>query len=187
MKATTWLRTAIITVIVLGASAVQAQVNSGASGIALNATLPEQITVTLSPLGPTVNFGNLTPLSGTNAGDITVDVTTRWALSPARTNLQLYAWFASSAEALGGTGTNDIPSSAFEIDVNGGGFNAVIGAGPFGGASLSLFSINIIGNNKNGTRTDTLSFNIDLSAPALSSLAADTFTGTLNIQAQAIT
>ena len=69
---------------------------------------------------------------------------------------------------------------------NAGPFNALTNTVPFGGgnAGLQLSSTPILGNNKSGTRTDNMNFNINL-AP-LPSLPAGVYTGTLTIQAQAI-
>jgi hypothetical protein len=57
----------------------------------------------------------------------------------------------------------------------------------FGVANSGLLMANvaITGTNKNASRTDQMAFNIDLSGGTLPQLPADTFTGTLNIQAQA--
>jgi len=55
----------------------------------------------------------------------------------------------------------------------------------FGGANagFQLANVAITGANKNSNRTDAMAFNINLSS--LPQLPANTYTGTLNIQAQA--
>jgi len=50
---------------------------------------------------------------------------------------------------------------------------------------LQMANVSITGANKNASRTDQMAFNIDLSGGTLPQLPADTYTGTLNIQAQA--
>ena len=50
-------------------------------------------------------------------------------------------------------------------------------------AGLQLANVAITGANKNSSRTDVMAFNINLSS--LAQLPANTYTGTLNIQAQA--
>jgi hypothetical protein len=57
---------------------------------------------------------------------------------------------------------------------------------PFGGANagLQVSSVKILGNNRSGSRTDQMNFNINLLT--LPNLPAGTYTGTLTIQAQAI-
>jgi hypothetical protein len=48
-----------------------------------------------------------------------------------------------------------------------------------------MANVGITGTNMNASRTDQMAFNIDLSGGTLPQLPADTYTGTLNIQAQA--
>jgi hypothetical protein len=57
---------------------------------------------------------------------------------------------------------------------------------PFGGANagLLLSTTRILGNNRSGSHTDLMNFNINLTM--LPSLPAATYTGTLTIQAQAL-
>ncbi len=125
-----------------------------------------------------------------NPGSGPVSVATTWTNLTVNNNLTLYAYFNSSTSALAHTGfctgsCPDVPSSAIEVGVNGGARTSVTGTGPFGagGASLMIFRIRILGNNRNGTRTDSLAFNINLSTLAL---PPDTYTGTLVIQAQMV-
>jgi hypothetical protein len=166
------------------ADPARAQVrNSGASPIALQAVLTQSISVTLS--GNAVNF-NLVAGSANNPGSTAITATTAWTLKPSVGSLKLYAFFGSSTAALtDGAGTN-IPSADFQISTNAGAFTALTNTVPFGGANagLQLSSTPILGNNKIGTRTDMMTFNINLTA--LPNLPATAYTGTLTIQAQAI-
>ena len=168
-------------------SVVLAQFNSAAQPIALNATLAESLTVGLS--ASTVNF-TLAAGQATNAGSTGVTATTAWVLKPGRTAVTVNAYFASAAAALSGTAGNTvtIPSSAFSItDTNGasGALTATVptAAGGTSNAGLQLASVAITGANKNSNRTDPMTFNINLTG--LPQLPADTYTGTLNIAAQA--
>ncbi len=170
----------------LGASAPTAAaqaLNSGAQAIALKGVVREGITINIS--SSSVNF-SLMPASPTNPGNTGVLVTTNWNLRPGR-NLSLYAFFSSAPTALtDGTG-NNIPSSAFSISDNGGGFLAVTNSVAFGGAGAGLrlgAATRITGLNKQGARQDNLLFNIDLSA--LAQLPAGNYTGVLTLRAQAI-
>jgi len=166
------------------ASVASAQLNSTPpQTIALTATLPESLTVSLS--GNAVSF-NLTAGSATNAGGTTITATTSWALNSGRNTLRVNAYFASAANALTGGG-NSIPSSAFKIADNGGASAALVNTVPNGGplAGLQLASVAITNANRVSSRTDQMAFNIDLSAPPLAQLPAAVYTGTLNIQAQA--
>jgi len=165
------------------AGRAQAQVlNSGGSPIALNAVLPDSITLTLS--SNAVNF-TLIGGSANNPGSTAITATTTWLLKPNINSLKLYAFFSSSTSALSDGAGHNIPSADFQISDNGGGFAALTNTVPFGGANagLQVSSVRILGNNKTGTNSDVMTFNINL-AP-LPSLPAGVYTGTLTIQAQA--
>ncbi|HEV2022387.1 MAG TPA: hypothetical protein VGQ94_07640 [Terriglobales bacterium] len=138
------------------------------------------------------SFGNaLLGGSATNPGSNSITITSVWSLSPAHARLALYAYFNNASAALVHnsavctTGCLDIPSSAVELKMNAGAFTPVTGTGPFGaaGASLVLLDIKITGANKNSSSNNVLSFNINLSS--LPQLPADSYSGTLFIQAQA--
>ena len=165
---------------ILGSAQV---VNSGASTISLNATLSESVSVNLS--ANAVNF-TLAAGSANNPGSTGVTATTTWTLKPSRGNLNLYAFFASSAAALTDGAGNNIPSSSFQVSDNGGALTAFTNTVPFGGANagLQLANVRIVGSNKQGSRTDAMNFNINLSA--LPNLPAGTYTGTVTIQVQVI-
>jgi hypothetical protein len=157
--------------------------NSGAQTINLSATLNESLTVSLS--GNSVSFP-LTAGSATNPGSGTVTATTTWVLKPGRSAVTVNAYFLTATAALT-DGTNNIPSSAFMISDNGAASTALTNSPVFGAANAGLVLRNtaITGANKSGTVTDTMAFNIDLSGGTLPQLPASTYTGTLNIQAQA--
>lgn len=185
MKTGTLLRIAVVALtMTFAASLASAQLNSAAQPIALNATLAESLTVNLS--ANTVNF-TLAAGSAANAGSTTVTATTAWVLKPGRTAVGVYAYFANSAAALtdGAAPPDNIPSADFTIADNGGAAAALTNSVAFGGANagLQLANVAITGANKNSNRTDTMAFNINLST--LGQLPANTYTGTLNIQAQA--
>jgi hypothetical protein len=157
--------------------------NSGASTISLQAVLSQSVSVTLS--ASAVNF-TLTAGSSINPGSTSITATTSWTLRPSVNSVKLYAFFSSSAAALSDGAGDNIPSADFQISNNGGAFNVLTATVPFGGANagLMLSSTPILGNNKTGSRTDAMNFNINL-AP-LPNLPAGTYTGTLTIQAQAL-
>jgi hypothetical protein len=156
--------------------------NSGASPIALNAVLSDSVTLTLS--GNAVNF-SLVGGSASNPGSTGITATTTWLLRPNVNSLKLYAFFSSAAAALSDGAGHNIPSANFQISANGAAFAALTNTVPFGGANagLQVSSVRILGNNKTGTSSDVMNFNINL-AP-LPSLPAGVYTGTLTIQAQA--
>jgi hypothetical protein len=179
-------RLAMIAAIVTGAASfASAQVeNSGPQTIALNGTLSESLTLSLS--ANAVNF-NLTAGSAANAGSANITATTAWVLKPGRTALGVFAYFTSAAAALSDGAGNNIPSSAFKIADNGGSSTGLTATVPFGAAlgGLQLANVAITGANRAGTRNDVMAFNIDLSTGTLPQLPAAVYTGTLNIQAQA--
>lgn len=178
-------RFAMLAVLTLGlASMASAQVlNSGAQAITLNATMAESLTLSLS--ASSVNF-TLAAGSATNAGSTGITATTKWLLKPGRNAVGVYAYFASTT-ALTDGGGNNIPSSAFTISDNGGSATALTASTPFvaAGTGFQMENITITGANKSSQVTDAMLFNIDLSPVALAQLPAGTYTGTLNIQAQA--
>lgn len=180
------IRLAVVLVVVwlIASLAAAAQVlNSGASTITLNANLSESVSLTLS--ANAVNF-TLAAGSASNPGSTGVMATTTWTLKPSRGSLNVYAFFSSSTAALTDGAGNDIPSADFQISNNGGAFTALTNTVPFGGASagLQIGSVKILGNNKQGSRTDSMNFNINLSS--LPNLPAATYTGTVTIQVQVI-
>lgn len=186
MKTGRLLRVAVVgLVMTFAVSMASAQaINSGAQAIALNANLSESLTLTLS--ASAVNF-TLAAGSAANAGSTNITATTAWTLKPGRTAVGVYAYFASAAAALtDGVGDN-IPSSAFFISDNGGASTALTNTVAFGGANAGyqMANVAITGLNKNSSRSDVMAFNINLTGGTLPQLPANTYTGTLNIQAQA--
>jgi hypothetical protein len=184
MKTRNLLRVVVtVLVVAFAASISSAQaINSGPQPIALNATLTETLTVTLT--ANAVNF-TLTPGAATNAGSTNITATTAWVLKPGRTAVGVYAYFANAASALNDGAGNNIPSSAFSISDNGGAATALTNSVAFSGANagLQLANVAITGANKTSNRTDAMAFNINLTT--LPQLPAGTYIGTLNIQAQA--
>ena len=185
MKTGTLSRIAVVVLaMTFAVSTASAQLNSGAQTIALNANLTESLTLNLS-----ANAVNFTLAAGTaaNPGSTNITATTTWVLKPGRTAVGVYAYFASAAAALtDGVGDN-IPSSAFFIADNGGASTALTSTVAFGGANAGyqMANVAITGANKNSSRNDVMAFNINLTGGTLPQLPANTYTGTLNIQAQA--
>ncbi len=162
--------------------------NSNDATVSLNATLAEALTVTVNS-GATVNF-NLAANTAANAGSTSTGITTAWVLKPGRTSVAIWAYFSTAAQALLHQtvgNTTDIPSAAVKIQVGGSGpYNALTNVSPFNAAASGLqigASVAITAANKNSSRTDTLAYEIDTTV--VPQLQADTYIGTLNIQAQA--
>jgi hypothetical protein len=156
-----------------------AQLNSSAINITLNAPLLELITISASPT--TVNFTLAGNGSATATSSITI--TTTWVLAIGRSNLKLYAYFASSTAALTDGSSHNIPSSAVTGSINSGSFTAFTGTSPFAtGSSLQIYSQSVSGITLNSNRTDTLDLTINTTGL---NLPAATYSGTLVIEAQA--
>lgn len=168
---------------VLFAPASAQVLNSAAGTITLQAVVTQSLAVNLS--GNSVNF-NLTAGSANNPGSTSITATTSWTLKPSVGSVKVYTFFASSAAALTDGAGDNIPSADFQISDNAGPFTALTNTVPFGGANagLLLSTTRILGNNKTGSTTDVMNFNINLLT--LPNLPAATYTGTLTIQAQAI-
>jgi hypothetical protein len=142
-----------------------------------------------------INSGSSLSISSLTRGAVNsfsggpVSVTTSWtSLKSSRTAVKLYAYFTSATSALVHTNslnTTDIPSSAVKIRVNGSGsYNPLSSTTPFSVSSgLLLFTNTINFGNRTSSRTDALDVQLDLTT--LPQLPADTYTGTLRIQAQA--
>lgn len=168
----------------LSASIASAQLNSGAQTIALNANLAESLSLSLS--ANTVNF-TLSAGSANNPGSSGITATTAWTLAPGRNAVNVYAYFTSATAALTDGAGDNIPSSAFFIADNAGTAAALTNTVAFGAgnAGLRLANVAITAANRSASRTDAMTFNINLTGGTLAQLPANTYTGTLNIQAQA--
>jgi len=160
------------------------QTNSNQASVVLTATLLESITVTAIPSA--VNF-NLTA-GAVVGGSTPVAITTAWVLNPTRSSLKLYGSFVSATAALSDGSGDAIPSANVLGQVPTGSptsYTAFTQSVPFGaaGAGLLLYSQSISTANLTGIRTDNLSLEIDLTTL---SIPAGVYTGTLEIQAQAL-
>jgi sarcosine oxidase gamma subunit len=161
--------------------------NSNIGTVTINANLTESLTVTINS-GAAVTIP-LVANTAVNTTATTTGVTTAWTLKPGRTSVAVWAYFGSAAAALVhqmAGNTTDIPSAAVKIQVGGAGaFNALTNVSPFNAAASGLqigLPIGITGANKNSSRTDSLAYQIDTTV--VPQLQADTYIGTLNIQAQ---
>lgn len=161
--------------------------NSNTATVSLSATLGESLTVSATPTA--VTFALVS--GGTAAGNAPVAITTSWVLNGNRTSVTLVGYFASATAALSNAGPPvvNIPSSEVLGQVTTGTpttFTAFTQTAPLGpaGAGLTLFTQSISATNRAATRTDNLSLEINLASQP--QLPAGTYTGTLNLQAQAL-
>lgn len=187
MRSFAFVSAVAVVALMSAGTAAAAPANSNIATVALNATLNESLTVSLTS-GTSINF-TLAPNTTANNGSGASTVVTSWSLKPGRNNIAIWAYFTSATAALNPVtagNTVTIPSSAVKIQVNGAGaFNPCSNVSPFNAAAsgLQIGATSITGNsNINGTRTDTLSYQIDTTV--VPQLPADSYTGVLNIQAQ---
>jgi hypothetical protein len=160
---------------------------SNTSTVGLTAILPESLSISVDNSAVSFNL-----VSGAAAqGDKPVNVTTSWVLNTTRQNVRLTGWFSSATAALtdGGTPAVNIPSSEVLGQVGAGSFTAFTqgpDAGGVGaaGASLNLFTQAITSANFNSSKAVTLNLEINLASQP--QLPAGTYTGTLNLQADAL-
>lgn len=178
---------ALVLLSAFAAQSASAQVNSNASTVALNAVMAETLGITASP--STVNF-TLAPGS-TAAGSAPVVVSSSWVLSATRGTVNLYAWFATPAAALtdGASTPDNIPSSEVYASLPNGIPTAMTSfsqSNTLGAANggLKLYTQTLSSSNRESSRSDSVSLQINLASQP--QLPAGTYTGTLNIQAQAL-
>lgn len=178
----------------IGTTSAVAQLNSNAPTVTLNATLPESLTVSISS-GATVNF-TLAANTAANPGSTTSTIHTAWVLQPGRTQVTIWAWVANGAQALTAGGGNNIAASQVTATAAGSGsaggaLNSVASGGagvpafitPAAATGVQIGSVAITGANKNSFTDTTLTWNINTTSTP--QLPAGTYTGTVNIQAQA--
>ena len=175
-----WIVLSVFVLAFILVPASHAQLNSNNATVNLNAILAESLTVAAGPA--TINFA-LVP-NGTAVGSAPASITTTWALAKTRTSVKLYAYFASANALTDGVGDN-IPTSKVTGSVNGAAAAAFTSATPFGANGMTVFTQAIGGagtfNSTHGP--DTIAMTIDTTGLAL---PAATYTGVLNIQAQAL-
>jgi hypothetical protein len=177
----------VFALLTLAIPAAVCQLNSNTATVILNATLAESLTVAATP--STVSIPLVS--GGIGAGTAPVAITTSWVLSASRTAVTLVGYFSSATVALtnGAATPSNIPASEVLGQVTTGtptAFSPFTQTGPLGtaGAGLTLFSQPLTGANRDANRTDNLNLEINLASQP--QLPAGTYTGTLNIQAQAL-
>jgi hypothetical protein len=172
----------------------QAQINSNLGTVVLNATMTESLTVTVTG-GATVNF-TLLPNTAANAGSTTSTIQTAWVLRRGRTQVSVWAWVPNGAAALTNGAGGNLPASAVSAAAAGSGsaggpLNTVVSGGagvpafvtPAAATGVQIGQIRIRRRNRTGNTTTTLIWNINTTS--VPQLPAATYTGTVNIQAEA--
>lgn len=174
--------------------AAKAQIHSNVGTVVLNAAMTESLSVTVTG-GTTVNF-TLAANAAANPGSTTSTVQTAWTLKPGRTWVSLWAWVANGASALTDGAGDNIPASAVTVTAAGSGspggpLNMVASGGagvpafitPASATGVQIGQIHVTGATRTSSTTTTLTWNINTTG--VPQLPAGTYTGTVNIQAQA--
>jgi hypothetical protein len=183
-----------ITLSVVICPGAKAQVNSNARTVALNARLMESLTVSLTG-GTTVSFALLANRAA-NAGSTTSTIRTSWVLQPGRTGVTVWAWVPNGASALTDGAGDNIPAGVVTAAAAGSGsaggvLNSVLSGGagvpdfvtPVAATGVQIGQVRITPGSRTGDTTTTLTWNINTTG--VPQLPAGTYTGTVNIQAQA--
>jgi hypothetical protein len=186
-NAMSYKRISVAILFILGTSAALCQLNSNTASVALKATLGESLTVAATPSAVAIPLVS----GGVATGTSPVAITTTWVLSASRTTVTLVGYFASATVALtdGAATPDNIPASEVLGQMTTGtptSFTAFTQTAPLGtpGAGLTLFTQGLSAANRTANRTDNLSLEINLASQP--QLPAGSYTGTLNIQAQAL-
>lgn len=175
---------ALVTLIA-GRLSAQGGVLSAVQAVPVTAAKSTALTITVIS-GGTQTLAGITD-GAVNSFASPVRITTSWDLVPSTGSVTVVAYFSTPAQALA-NGTDFIASSRIKGRVTTGtpvaftafSQNAVGGAGSAGG-SLRLFSVAILGNNRQASRTDNLDLQLDLTGqPAL---VPGTYSGVLNVRA----
>jgi hypothetical protein len=174
-----------VAVLFASAASLFAQ-QSNTSTVALSATVETALSISInnaSIFWDTSHSNSLRPGQPSNPGSNAVIVTTTWLLGPEITCVHLYGYFTTPNALIGSAG-NNIPASNFQIGTNEGAMQPVDETIPgYGVAALQLQAQPVTNINRSGTMTSALRFNIDLSSQT--QLPADSYTGSLILQAEA--
>lgn len=167
----------------LATTSAAAQLNSNIGTVTINANLPEALTVNLTNPTITIPLTENTAANTQTAPAAGTNITTAWVLQPGRTAVKVFVYSATANPLTNGTDT--IPATSIKISNTGigGTYNALAAGTPFGTGLQIGATTNITGANKASSRTDTVFFEIDTTFNP--QLSAGTYTGTLNVQAQA--
>jgi hypothetical protein len=168
-------------ILVLGCtSLLSAQLNSGQQTISITAHTTESIGISITN-GSTVNFS----LQG-GAGSAVPTFTTSWVLASSRTALKVYAYFQGATALTGLNPANTIAATSFSGSADGGVFtnfsSAAVTAVSPGGVGVFVSNTQITSGNLTSSKTDSLGLALNTGSTPFT---ADTYTGTLVIQAQA--
>ncbi|MCU1260061.1 MAG: hypothetical protein JWO80_2946 [Bryobacterales bacterium] len=173
-------------VFVLGfAPLLSAQLSSGLQTITVTAQSAESIGISLNVGGP-VSITLPNSLGKVTNGNVVPAWTTSWVLSSSRTAVKVYAFFSGTTALTGLNPINTIPAVDFFGQANGGAFTAFSTAAvapvAIMGTGMLVSTTPITSANLTAMKSDSLVLSLTSNTTVF---ATDTYTGVLNIQAQA--
>jgi hypothetical protein len=173
----------MIIAVALATTPAAAQLNSNTGTVTINANLPEALTVSVTNTTITIPLTENTAANTQTSPAAGSTITTAWVLQPGRTAVKVFVYSTTANPLTNGTDT--IPATSIKISNNGiGGTYTALAAGtPFGTGLQIGGSTSVTGTNRSSSRNDTVFFEIDSTFNP--QLSAGTYTGTLNVQAQA--
>jgi hypothetical protein len=175
--------TMFVMALVMATASASAQLNSNTGTVTINANLPESLTVNLTNPTVTIPLTENTAVNNSTAPAAGTTITTAWVLQPGRTAVKVFVYSASANPLTNGTDTIPATSILISNTGQGGAYSALAAGTPFGTGLQIGASTAITGTNKASSRTDTIFFQINTTFNP--QLSAGTYTGTLNVQAQA--
>lgn len=163
--------------------AAAAQQHSNIANTTITMNVGESITIIPPTQAVTLNYTS----GATSTPPQTFQITTLWQLASTHTLLDVNWWFASSTSALSNGAGGNIPSSEVFSNINGSAYSGCTAAadplvpGAVSGSTCNVgLSIHLSASNYASQETDTIG--LEMQGLPLT-LAAGTYTGTLNIQA----
>jgi hypothetical protein len=150
------------------AAAADSGMRSNKAAIALVATLPAQLQLSLSDIHLDINVADPTR----NSAIVTTSVTSSWVLGSAASNVELVGFFDSPEAAVSDSSGHMVPASHLLGGIAGGEMRAFSETSRVGTANASrmFFRQPLSRTNSSASRTDTLNIQLsridDLGAPA---------------------
>jgi hypothetical protein len=162
-------------------SASAQHVFSNDPSVSVNLTVGQSVTVS-------VDSNTITLDPGTGVGAPSINITTAWQVNNTAQNIITFAYFTGATALTGTNPSNTVPSSQFSASLDGsafvvassGGIPANAAAGGLGWQASANKPIHFPAAGLANSQTDSFTLKVN----NLSAIPADTYTGTLLIEAQ---
>jgi hypothetical protein len=187
-----------LAVLLFVAIPTRAQLTSNQANVNLSMTISESVTLSATPANISFTYSPSGGGTATASGPITVVTTAN--LASGHTVLMVFGWLSSTTAAL--AGPSNIPSSEVFANTTGNGIYAGGGTVPCTGESENAGAVGVDGSQcgsiggvqdiLDGNRTIsaggvfTLNDSVTLSLANLGPLAAGSYSGTINFQAEVL-